>query len=171
MKARRALRALKGLVRLQALVRGHHVRKHVQETMRSMQALLRAQARARARRLGLYNQSNHQEKQCTNTKRRVHVPENGNSCFKDIDMKEKEEGGRRGEKEEFDEEKRGNKSPYRYGDWDTRNQSLDTIKTSAQKRHDAVVRRERALAYAYSCQVRLKILALNVLTINLVTQL
>jgi hypothetical protein len=90
----------------------------------------------------------------------MHLPENRNGCFKDIDMKEKEEtegkGGRRGEKDEIDEEKRGNKSPHRFGDWDTRNQSLDTIKMSAQKRHDAVVRRERSLAYAYSCQVHLK---------------
>ncbi|XP_074291684.1 protein IQ-DOMAIN 21 [Silene latifolia] len=48
--ARRALRALKGLVRLQALVRGHNVRKQAQMTMRCMQALVRVQARVRARR-------------------------------------------------------------------------------------------------------------------------
>ncbi|XP_078162611.1 IQ-domain 5 [Carex rostrata] len=49
--ARRALRALKGLVRLQALVRGHIVRKQAATTLRCMQALVRVQARVRARRV------------------------------------------------------------------------------------------------------------------------
>ncbi|KAI3759718.1 hypothetical protein L6452_07731 [Arctium lappa] len=48
--ARKALRALKGLVKLQALVRGFLVRERAAATLHSMQALIRAQAAIRSER-------------------------------------------------------------------------------------------------------------------------
>ncbi|KAK4758193.1 hypothetical protein SAY87_019494 [Trapa incisa] len=62
--ARRALRALKGLVRLQALVRGHAVRKQAAITLRCMQALVRVQARVRARRVRLALESETAQQKC-----------------------------------------------------------------------------------------------------------
>nr|AOT85435.1 GW5 [Oryza sativa Indica Group] len=50
--AKKALRALKALVKLQALVRGYLVRRQAAATLQSMQALVRAQATVRAHRSG-----------------------------------------------------------------------------------------------------------------------
>lgn len=43
-QSRKALRALRGLVKLQALVRGYLVRKQAAATLRSMEAMVRAQS-------------------------------------------------------------------------------------------------------------------------------
>ena len=51
LQARRALRALRAVVRLQAIFRGRLVRKQAAVTMRCMQALLRVQAHVRARKV------------------------------------------------------------------------------------------------------------------------
>ena len=48
MQAKKAFRALKALVKLQALVRGYIVRKQAAATLRSMEALIRVQATIRA---------------------------------------------------------------------------------------------------------------------------
>ncbi|VAH70474.1 unnamed protein product [Triticum turgidum subsp. durum] len=49
--ARRALRALKGLVRLKSLVQGHSVKRQATSTLRCMQTLSRVQSKIRTRRI------------------------------------------------------------------------------------------------------------------------
>ena len=52
-KARRAFRALKGIIRLQALIRGHLVRRQAVATLRCMQAIVKFQALIRGRQVRL----------------------------------------------------------------------------------------------------------------------
>ncbi|XP_027353416.1 protein IQ-DOMAIN 14-like [Abrus precatorius] len=56
--ARKALYALRGLVKLQALVRGHLVRKQTTTTMRGMHALMAIQVRARIQRIQMAEEAN-----------------------------------------------------------------------------------------------------------------
>ncbi|QCD77656.1 protein IQ-DOMAIN 14-like [Vigna unguiculata] len=56
--AKRALHALRGLVKLQALVRGHLVRKQTTATLRGMHALMAIQVRARIHRIQMADEVN-----------------------------------------------------------------------------------------------------------------
>ncbi|KAK7284263.1 hypothetical protein RJT34_19007 [Clitoria ternatea] len=56
--AKKALHALRGLVKLQALVRGHLVRKQTTATLRGMHALMAIQVRARINRIQMAEETN-----------------------------------------------------------------------------------------------------------------
>lgn len=52
-------------MKLQALIRGHLVRKQAKATLRCMQALVTAQARARAQRIQMMSEGKHNQNQPT----------------------------------------------------------------------------------------------------------
>lgn len=102
--ARKALSALKGLVKLQALVRGHLVRKQATATLRCMQALVTVQARALAQRIRMVedakpitNHRNSTHRKSTQDNRfRHNYHEMDNGMEEDIKIVEMDLGGTKG---------------------------------------------------------------------------
>ncbi|XP_008792097.2 protein IQ-DOMAIN 1-like [Phoenix dactylifera] len=114
--ARRALRALRGLVRLKYLIDGNSVKRQATTTLRCMQTLARVQSQIRSRRIRMLEENQALQRQL-------------------LLKRERElESLRRGE------------------EWDDRIQSKEQIEASLLSKQEAAIRRERALAYAFSHQ-------------------
>ncbi|PIA38634.1 hypothetical protein AQUCO_02700096v1 [Aquilegia coerulea] len=116
--ARRALRALRGLVRLKTLIDGQSVKRQATTTLRCMQTLARVQSQVRSR--------------------RIRMSEENQALQRQLQLKH---------------EKDLEHLRASMGDnWDDSIQSKEQIEASLLSKQDAAIRRERALAYAYSHQ-------------------
>ncbi|XP_065860049.1 protein IQ-DOMAIN 17 [Euphorbia lathyris] len=129
--ARRALRALKGLVKLQALVRGHNVRKQAKMTLRCMQALVRVQARVLDQRVRLSHEGSRK------------------STFSDTNSVIESR---------YLQDISDRRSMSRDGssiadDWDERPHTIEEVKAMLQHRKEAAMKREKTLSHAFSQQI------------------
>nr|GFA97893.1 hypothetical protein [Tanacetum cinerariifolium] len=124
--ARRSFRALRGLVRLQGVVRGQNVKRQTVNAMKQMQLLVRVQTQIQSRR---------------------------------IQMLENQAGERQYQKNEKEDENSIGKWTFsnllEAGDehWDDSLMTKEEKEAMLQKKMEAVIKRERAMAYAYSHQL------------------
>ncbi|KAE9590938.1 hypothetical protein Lal_00023065 [Lupinus albus] len=114
--ARRALRALRGLVRLKSLMADPVIKRQATSTLRSMQTLSRMQSQIRSRRIRMLEENQALQRQL--------LQRNANEL----------ESMRIGE------------------EWDDSLQSKEQIEAKLLSKYEAAMRRERALAYAFTRQ-------------------
>ncbi|CAN8257314.1 unnamed protein product [Cochlearia groenlandica] len=114
--AKRAMRAMRGLVRLKLLMEGSVVKRQAANTLKCMQTLSRVQSQIRARRIRMSEENQARQKQL-------------------LQKHAKELAG------------------LKNGDnWDDSIQSKEKVEANLLSKYEATMRRERALAYAYSHQ-------------------
>ncbi|CAN8284395.1 unnamed protein product [Cochlearia groenlandica] len=118
-KARRALRVLQGMARLQALLQGKYVKRQMNAMLSSMQTLTRLQIQIH--------------------ERRSRLSEENKDRHRLIQQKSHQK-------------EQQNHSLVIAGDFDSSNKSKKQVEAKIANRKEASVRRERALAYAYSHQ-------------------
>ncbi|KAJ8755276.1 hypothetical protein K2173_019074 [Erythroxylum novogranatense] len=121
--ARRSFRALKGLVRLQGVIRGQNVKRQTMNAMKYMQLLVRVQSQIQSRRIQMLE----------NQARRQAQYKNGKEVESAL--------GKWSQASETGNE-----------DWDDSLLTKEEIEARMQRKVEAVVKRERQMAYAYSHQ-------------------
>ncbi|XP_047313156.1 protein IQ-DOMAIN 17-like isoform X2 [Impatiens glandulifera] len=132
--ARRALQALRGIVKLQALVRGHNVRKQAKSTMKCMEALLRVQSRVRDQRARLSHEGS----------RKSMIAADSNSQW---------ESSKYHSSQDFRDRKSMSRTRSSLADdWDECPQTLEQLDALLQARKEAALRHERTVGRAMSQQ-------------------
>ncbi|KAK2633891.1 hypothetical protein Ddye_028683 [Dipteronia dyeriana] len=136
--ARRALRALKALVKLQALVRGHNVRKRANVALRCMQALVRVQDRVRDQRKRFSNYS-HEATTADSISSDYNSFCSSHPADKKLTSKSREESS----------------CGEDWIHWDYENpQALEEIQAMLQRTEEVIaLKREKSLAHAFSHQI------------------
>ncbi|KAL6545991.1 hypothetical protein OROGR_009865 [Orobanche gracilis] len=145
--ARRALRALRGLVRLKSLVDGPTVQHQTSNTLKCMQTLSRVQSQIQSRRLRMLEENQALQRQLLQN--RAKELESLGSCYVNRAARELESLGSAGSMGSFST---GASCTQMGEEWDDSLQSKEKIEANLLHKYEAAMRRERALAYSYTHQ-------------------
>ncbi|XP_057483657.1 protein IQ-DOMAIN 14-like [Actinidia eriantha] len=124
--ARRSFRSLRGLVRLQGVVRGHNVKRQTVNAMKTMQLLVRVQSQIQSRRIQMLE---NQALQCQGYKNDKELE----STLSKWTVNQSEAG--------------------LHEEWDDSVLPKEEIEARLQRKAEAIIKRARTMAYAYSQQL------------------
>ncbi|XP_014509318.1 protein IQ-DOMAIN 14 isoform X1 [Vigna radiata var. radiata] len=120
--ARRSFRALKGLVRLQGVVRGQNVKRQTVNAMKHMQLLVRVQSQIQSRRIQMLENQARYQAEFKNDKDAASI----------LGKLTSEAGNE---------------------EWDDSLLTKEEVEARLQRKVEAIIKRERAMAFAYSHQL------------------